>query len=71
MRTLLVAVAGSRKALLPSPETGPETLPEPTPVVRWSADFRSLAAGGCSGSGRFALTRSTSAALSVLLSMMD
>lgn len=69
--TLLVAVAGSRKALLNSPETGPSWPPDPTLTVLWLTDCQSLAVGGCSGSGRLALCSSISLVLSVLSLSID
>lgn len=71
VRTLLSAVAGPRKALLPSPDTASSTRPEPTLTLRWSMDSQSLATGGCSGKGRLAWACSICSGLLVLLSMTD
>lgn len=58
-RALLDAVAGSRKALLCSPDICPSSSPEPTLTVLWSADCQSLATSFCSRNGRLTLVWST------------
>jgi hypothetical protein len=67
-RALLLAAAPSRRPLLSG---GNSKRPEPTPVVRWSRELKSLATGGWSGRGRLALVFSISAGLLVFWSMTD
>lgn len=71
-RTLLPPVAGPFAALVTFwPENGPSWAPEPTPTVSGLAVAKSLATGGCSGSGRLDLCSSTSLLLSVFWSITD
>lgn len=70
-RALLAAVEGSLVAPLPSAVKAPSTRPVPTLTVFWSTEFQSLAVGGWSGKGKFALRSSISFPLSVFLSTAD